>query len=203
MRHHAKFTQFQDRVEYFDAVCQFLSIPRCTIILLVLWQLKRCVEYQSLIWTSKHSNTYMLLIFVTPLWVFRCEAKNCTREPPHLDWRSGFSWCVGTHQAIVPWRVGVRLDVDICTWGWGGASNTDIFLGQGLIWKTCRRTCCYCSHPIYLHGRYVGMLWLSHLCFFCMEIFKMSRENIEDSYKFLKHEPKRGKTNNKKDFLCS
>ena len=62
MNLHVQFPQLQARVEYFDLVCQFWSNPRCTILILVLWQLKIHIADLALISTFKPSNTDVRVI---------------------------------------------------------------------------------------------------------------------------------------------
>ena len=118
MRCRVKFPWPQARVESFDVVCKFLSNPQWNILLLVILQIKICIVDQALICTFKRRNIYVRVISVIPLHLFRCKPTHWPHRLPHLTWRSVFSWCVGTHQTVVPWIIGVSMDVDICTWGW-------------------------------------------------------------------------------------
>ena len=110
--------------------------------------------------TRTSYNKDVHVIFITPLRFFGCKTTHCPHGPPPLDWRRAFSWCVGTHQTVVSWSVGVILDVNICTWGWGGGGkNTRNLGGTGVIWKTCCHphlppwklsgACCGCLNCIY------------------------------------------------------
>ena len=82
MHHHVKFPQVQAWMESFDMVCHFLSNLSCTILILVLLQLKSRVLNQALIRTLKWSNVDVCVIFVTPLRVFGCKPTNCPHGPP-------------------------------------------------------------------------------------------------------------------------
>ena len=125
-----KFPRLQAGVEYFDMVYQFLRNPRCTILIIVLQQLKSIIADQAFICTLKWSNADVGVIFVTPLQVFMWEMTHWPCGLPHLARRSVFSWYVGTHKNVLSWSVGVKTGVNICNWVWGDSNTGNL----GGIW---------------------------------------------------------------------